>query len=143
MDSKRRAELRGLANTLKPLFQLGKQGINENFIDSIDKALTAHELIKFRVLIETCPETPKAAAQITAERISAEVVSVMGGVVTLFRYSEELHLKQKEKAENIRKAQNLKRKKAYDELKEKQEKYRKSRREYQKREAERKTVNKK
>ena len=117
MDSKRRAELRGLANTLKPLFQLGKQGINENFIE--------------------------VAAQITAERTSAEVVSVMGGVVTLFRYSEELHLKQKEKAENIRKAQNLKRKKAYDELKEKQEKYRKSRREYQKREAERKTANKK
>lgn len=143
MESKRRAELRGLANTLKPLFQLGKQGINENFIDGIDKALTAHELIKFRVLVETCPENPKTAAQITAEHTGAEVVSVMGGVITLYRYSEELHRRQKEKADNIRKAQSIKRKKAYEELKEKQEKYRKSRREYLKREEESKKSYKK
>lgn len=138
MDSKHRAELRSLANNLKPVFQLGKQGINENFIDGIDKALTAHELIKFKVLIETCPEPPKSAAQIVAERTDAEVVSVMGGVITLYRYSEELHQKQKEKMENIKKAQSIKRKKAYEELKEQQEKYRKSRQEYQKREIKRK-----
>ena len=50
MNSKQRAYLRGLANTMPAIFQVGKNGISENFIKQIDDALEARELIKLNVL---------------------------------------------------------------------------------------------
>ena len=46
ITSKQRSYLRGLGNTLPAIFQLGKEGINENFIKQINEALEARELIK-------------------------------------------------------------------------------------------------
>ena len=43
MNSKQRAYLRGLANTMPAIFQVGKNGISENFIKQIDDALEARE----------------------------------------------------------------------------------------------------
>ena len=39
MTSKQRAYLRGLANSITPIFQIGKNGISENLIKQIDDAL--------------------------------------------------------------------------------------------------------
>ena len=36
MTSKQRAGLRSLANTLDPIFQIGKGGINENLVEQVD-----------------------------------------------------------------------------------------------------------
>ena len=49
MNSKDRAYLRGLANTIEPIFQVGKLGINDNLIKQVDDALEARELIKLTV----------------------------------------------------------------------------------------------
>ena len=54
MTSKQRAKLRGQANTIEPLFQVGKGGIGDTLIKQTDDALKARELIKLRVLLETC-----------------------------------------------------------------------------------------
>ena len=45
LTSSERAYLRSLANTLDAIFQLGKGGINENFIKQIDDVLEVRELI--------------------------------------------------------------------------------------------------
>ena len=45
MTSKQRAYLRSLANTLEPIFQIGKSGISENLIQQLSDALDARELI--------------------------------------------------------------------------------------------------
>ena len=58
MTSKQRAYLRGLANNITAIFQIGKNGINNNLIKQIDEALEARELIKITVL-ETSPDTAK------------------------------------------------------------------------------------
>ena len=58
MTSKQRAYLRSLANTLEPIFQIGKSGISENLIQQLSDALDARELIKIHVL-ETAPDTAK------------------------------------------------------------------------------------
>lgn len=50
MTSKQRAYLRGLANTLQPIFQIGKSGLSANLIKQLDDALEARELIKVSVL---------------------------------------------------------------------------------------------
>lgn len=95
MTSKERAELRGQANTLEPLFQVGKGGMSDNLITQTDDALRAHELIKLKVLTETSPLTAREAAQALAEATNAEVVQVIGGVMILYRYNPKLHEKKK------------------------------------------------
>ena len=50
LSSKQRAALRGAANTLDPVFQIGKGEIDETLIDGVAKCLAARELIKCKVL---------------------------------------------------------------------------------------------
>jgi len=105
LTSKERAEWRSKANALKPITQIGKNGLNDGTLSGIDEALTARELIKVKVLLETSPIRPKDAAQEIAAATGAEVIGVVGGVIILYRYSQELHDKEKQKAANIRKAE--------------------------------------
>lgn len=105
MTSKERAALRAQANPLKPIFQIGKNGLNEAAVASVDEALTARELIKVKVLLESSPIRPKDAAAELASATGAECIGVVGGVIILYRYSKELHDKEKQKAANIRKAE--------------------------------------
>ncbi len=46
MTSKQRAYLRGLANTMDPIFQIGKTGLSDNLVKQLSDALEARELIK-------------------------------------------------------------------------------------------------
>ena len=50
LTGKQRAYLRGLANSLTPIFQIGKNGVEENFLIQVSQALEARELIKIKVL---------------------------------------------------------------------------------------------
>ena len=84
MNSKDRAYLRGLANTVEPIFQVGKLGINDNLIKQVDDALEARELIKLTVL-ETAPSDAKDIAIELANNTSSIVVQVMGRKITLYR----------------------------------------------------------
>ena len=84
MNSKDRAYLRGLANTIEPIFQVGKLGINDNLIKQVDDALEARELIKLTVL-ETAPNDAKDIAIELANNTNSIVVQVMGRKITLYR----------------------------------------------------------
>lgn len=88
ITSKQRAYLRGLANPLEPIFQIGKNGAgDEEQTRQIGNALEARELIKLHVL-ESCPYSPREAAGIVAEGCGADVVSVIGSKFVLYRPSE-------------------------------------------------------
>ena len=95
MTSKERAALRAQANSLEPLFQVGKGGINDALIAQTDDALRARELIKLKVLTETSPVSVREAAEELAAAANAEVVQVIGGVMVLYRYNKELHTEKK------------------------------------------------
>lgn len=97
MTGKERAEWRAKANSLEPLFQLGKGGISDAFIEQVNGALNARELIKFKVLLETSPLTPREAADEVAEKTGADVIQVIGGVIVLYRYNPKLHEAEKKK----------------------------------------------
>ena len=84
LTSKQRAYLRGLANTMEAIFQVGKGGVNYALIAQVDDALRVRELIKVRVL-ETSPESVKEVAQAVAEGTKADVVQVIGSRFVLFR----------------------------------------------------------
>ena len=70
MTSKDRAYLRSLANSIEPVFQVGKSGITDNLIKQVNDALEARELIKLTVL-ETAPDFAKETG--------------MGRKITLYR----------------------------------------------------------
>ena len=88
LTSKQRAKLRGLASTEDTIFQLGKEGITENFLKSVDTALAARELIKFRVL-ETAMVDRREAAEEIANATNSIVVTVIGSKIVLYRPAEK------------------------------------------------------
>lgn len=88
MTSKQRAYLRSLANNIDAVFQVGKNGISDNFINQINDALEARELIKISVL-ETAPEEILEIANILANSTRSEIVQTMGSKITLYRAREK------------------------------------------------------
>ncbi|TCL54692.1 YhbY family RNA-binding protein [Allofournierella massiliensis] len=98
LTSKQRAALRAAANTLDPVFQVGKGEIDETLIKSTADCLAARELIKMKVL-ETSMYNAKEAAAILAEATGADVVQVIGSKFVLF-----LKKKKESKFEDILKA---------------------------------------
>ena len=59
LTGKERAYLRRLANDLSPIFQIGKNGIEETFLKHVEEALEKRELIKIKVLENSGLETEK------------------------------------------------------------------------------------
>ncbi len=83
LTSKQRAILRGKANTMDPVFQVGKGEINQPLIDGVKGCLEARELIKLRVL-ETSMYSAREAANILAEATGADCVQVIGSKFVLY-----------------------------------------------------------
>lgn len=88
LTSKQRAALRKQANGLQPVFQVGKEGVEENLVTATANCLAARELIKLRAL-ETSPETAREAADALAEATGADVVQVIGNTLVLFRKKQK------------------------------------------------------
>lgn len=87
MTSKQRAYLRSLANTVEPIFQIGKSSITPEITAAVSEALEARELIKISVL-KNCFDDPGTLAQTLAERTKSQVVQVLGKKITLYRESK-------------------------------------------------------
>ena len=88
LTSKQRAYLRSLANSLDPIFQVGKGGISEEMCIQIGNALEARELIKARVL-DNSGYTAREAADVIAEQLDADVVAVLGLKFVLYKESKK------------------------------------------------------
>lgn len=88
LNSRQRAQLRGMANGFEMIFQIGKGGIGYQLIKQVSDALEARELIKLRVL-ESAPESAREAADAIAEAVGADVVQVIGSRFILYRQSSD------------------------------------------------------
>jgi RNA-binding protein len=75
-----------MSNGIKPVINIGKDGINTAVLESIDTALEARELIKINVL-ENAPITSRDAAIEIAGTLKAEPVQVIGKKFVLYRRS--------------------------------------------------------
>ncbi|MBE6783888.1 MAG: YhbY family RNA-binding protein [Ruminococcaceae bacterium] len=108
MTSKERANLRGQANSLEVLYQIGKGGINDAFIEQTKAALKKRELIKLKVLLESSPVSPREAAEEIAAKTESEVVQVIGGCMIFYKYNPELHKDEKKKKPAAKKLSDIK-----------------------------------
>ncbi len=88
LTSKQRAALRGAANKMDTILQIGKDGINENLVQQVSDALNARELIKMRVL-ENAPLTAREAAFELAEETNSESVQIIGTRFVLYRRNKD------------------------------------------------------
>lgn len=88
LTSKQRAALRGMANTLESLFQIGKAGITETVIEQLDLAIEARELIKITVL-ESAGLGAREAGEELAKALRAEPVQSIGRKVVLYRRNHD------------------------------------------------------
>ncbi|NIK11306.1 ribosome assembly RNA-binding protein YhbY [Alkalibacillus almallahensis] len=88
LTGKQKRFLRKHAHHLTPVFQIGKNGLNENMIDQIDETLEKRELIKVSVLQNNFESKEDLAEQI-ANGTDAYIVQIIGNVIILYRESRE------------------------------------------------------
>ncbi len=86
LSSKQRSNLRSIAQKIEPVTQVGKLGVNDALIESLDKAIEKREIIKVTVL-ENSDLIPKEAGVIIAEKLSAEFVCATGRKLVFYRRS--------------------------------------------------------
>ena len=85
LTSKQRAYLHSLAVNEDTILMVGKSGMGPEVIKQADDALEKRELIKGRVLPETCPVSPREAAEELAQKTGSDVVQVIGSRFVLYR----------------------------------------------------------
>lgn len=86
LTKKQTKQLRALANSLKPLFYVGKNDLTEAAIKQADETIEKHELIKCAVQ-DGSELTAKEAAEQLAERLGADVVQTIGNRFVIYRRS--------------------------------------------------------
>ena len=85
LTSKQRARLRSLAHHLKPVLQVGAEGVSEAFLRSLEEAFNTRELLKVKVL-EGAPEDARATADAIVARLEGvHVAQTIGRTVVLYR----------------------------------------------------------
>lgn len=88
INSKQRAVLRRMANTLEPVVHIGKGGISENIINQTEEALNSKELVKCAIL-RTATESTREICDEIAEKTGADIVQVIGRKFVLYKRNEE------------------------------------------------------
>lgn len=88
LSNANKKKLRTLAMNYRALYQIGKDGLSFNLINSLDDALEAHELVKCS-LLKTCPIEVREAAIECASHTHSEVVHIVGHTFILYRRSKE------------------------------------------------------
>lgn len=88
LNSKQRSYLRSLANTVDPIFQVGKGGIGDNLVKQFNDALEAREIIKATVL-KNAEEGVREISEAIAGRTGADVVQVIGSKFVLYKESKK------------------------------------------------------
>ena len=88
LNSRQRAQLRGMANSYQAIFQIGKSGVGEQLIRQVNEALEAKELIKLTVL-ETSPMKARECADEVAKATESDVVQVIGSKFILYKQSKD------------------------------------------------------
>ena len=88
LSGKDKRYLRSLANNLKATIIIGKDGLNDNVIDSLDKSLKAHELVKISIL-KSCPVDIKELTLDLLASCKGELVQTLGKTLLIYRPSKE------------------------------------------------------
>lgn len=85
LSSRQRAHLRSLAHHLKPVLQVGNDGVTDAVVQAVSEALTTRELLKVKVL-EGSPMNARDTAEALRNGVPGVYVpQVIGRTVVLYR----------------------------------------------------------
>lgn len=87
LNSKQVKLLKKEAHHLEPVVHLGKQGMSDALIQTVDEALTTHELIKLKFI--DYKSSRKEISRDLAKQLKAILVTVIGNNAVLYRISED------------------------------------------------------
>jgi len=88
LTGKQRSYLKSIAHNLDPIFQLGKNGLTENFVKQVDDALYAREIVKISVLKNSVLDPTDVAVELV-QRLNAEFVQSIGRRFVIYRESKD------------------------------------------------------
>lgn len=88
LTSKQVKQLKKEAHHLNPILQIGKNGINDNFITQVDDALNKRELIKISVL-QNSPFDKDTLAETIESKTQSDIVTIIGNTIIVYRESKE------------------------------------------------------
>jgi RNA-binding protein len=88
LSNKQMQHLKGLAHTLKPVVQLGNNGLTEGVLAEIDSAIKHHELIKVKIPTDDKEEKTLIMDAIVRET-GAIKVHTIGHVLVLYKSSDD------------------------------------------------------
>ncbi|MGD8251505.1 MAG: ribosome assembly RNA-binding protein YhbY [Desulfobacterales bacterium] len=77
--------LRARAHGLKPIVQVGQNGVSEALVRFVDEALNAHELIKVRFNEHKGREEKALMSAVICKETGSTVAGMVGHTVILFR----------------------------------------------------------
>lgn len=85
LTPKQRAHLKSLAHHLNPVLFVGKEGVTDQTVRSLEEAFNTRELLKVKIL-EAAPMGTREGAEALAARIEGAVaVQAIGRVGVLYR----------------------------------------------------------
>ncbi|KAA8819695.1 ribosome assembly RNA-binding protein YhbY [Bifidobacterium rousetti] len=87
LTKKQIKQLRGMANSLKPLINIGKNDISDSLVKQTSETLAKRELVKISVQDGSGLDAKEAADKL-AGQVGAEVVQTIGNRFVLFRRSK-------------------------------------------------------
>ncbi|MCR4944247.1 MAG: ribosome assembly RNA-binding protein YhbY [Clostridium sp.] len=88
LTGKQRAYLRKLAHNMDPIFQVGKNGVEDTFLKQVEEALEKRELIKIKVLDNSLLEAREVSDMI-CEEIGCEGIQSIGSKLVLYKKSKK------------------------------------------------------
>ena len=84
LTTRERQKLKGRAHALEPIVQIGQAGLTDRVMQELDRALTAHQLIKVKVAAPD-REAREATCEDMVARLDAAEVQRVGKVLVLWR----------------------------------------------------------
>ncbi len=91
LDKKDKYRLRSLANPLKPIIIIGKDGLTENALTSIKDAIRVHELIKISVLKTYNGLSCKELGLLICSTNNAEFIFSVGRVMVIYKKNKDIN----------------------------------------------------
>ncbi len=84
LSNEQKKRYRSIGHSLNPIVTIAGNGISDNVIAEIDRALNDHELIKIKLVLED-KESRKEAITKISQKMNATVIQEIGKVVLLLR----------------------------------------------------------
>ncbi len=89
LSEKQRKHLRRLAHPLDPIVMLGNAGLTDAVANELERALSAHELVKVSARVGD-RAVRNAALAALAKRTASEIVQRVGNVGVFYRRRKQL-----------------------------------------------------